>query len=80
MKVIELEQESPTLDQVIDWAAEETVVLRRQGLLFAITPIDDFANEVEALRRNPEFLEFLEELSQEEKGISLDDLRKELAI
>ena len=80
MKITELEQESPTLDEVIDWAVEETVVLRKRGILFALAPINDFESEVKSLRNNPAFLEFLAELSQEETVISLEDLRKELAV
>lgn len=80
MRVIEIEQEAPTLHGVIDWAIDETIVLRKEGQLFALTPLDDFEAEVESLRNNPEFLEFLEQLSQDEAVISLEDLRKELGV
>ena len=36
--------------------------------------------EVELLRNNPEFMAFLRQLSQEEATVSLQDLRKELAL
>jgi len=42
--------------------------------------VDDFAVEVELLKNNPEFMAFLSQLSQEEATISLQDLRKELAL
>lgn len=38
----------------------------------------EFAVEVESLRRNQAFMEFLQTLSQEKAVISLDELRKEL--
>jgi hypothetical protein len=55
-------------------------VLRKEGQLFALTPLGDFEAEVESLRNNPEFLEFLEQLSQDEAVISLENLRKELGV
>jgi len=41
---------------------------------------DEFEVEVESLRRNKEFMEFLHALSQEQAVISLDELRKELNV
>ena len=79
MKVIELAEKEPTLDEVVDLAKDELVVLRRpDGSLFAVAPVDDFDVEVELLKNNPEFMTFLKQLSQEEATISLQDLRKEL--
>jgi len=80
MKVIEVQQSGPTLNEVIGLAKDELVVLRQpDGSIFALSQVDDFAVEVELLRNNPEFLAFLRELSKEPGKISLDDLRKELA-
>jgi hypothetical protein len=81
MKVIELGHAHPTLDEVIDLAEEELVVLRKpDGSVFALSPVDDFAVEVELLKNNREFMALLKQLSQEEATISLQDLRKELAL
>ncbi len=81
MKVIELKQTQPTLDEVIDLAEEELIVLRKSdGSVFALSSVDDFDVEVELLKNNPEFMAFLSQLSQEEATISLQDLRKELAL
>ena len=81
MKVIELKQTHPTLDEVIGLAEDELVVLRKpDGSVFALSSVDDFDVEVELLKNNPEFMAFLRQLSQEETMISLQDLRKELAL
>jgi hypothetical protein len=54
-------------------------VLRKpDGSVFALSPVDDFDVEVELLKNNPEFMAFLQQLSQAEATISLQDLRKEL--
>jgi hypothetical protein len=79
VKVIELAEKEPTLDEIVDLAKDELVVLRRpDGSLFAVAPVDDFDVEVELLKNNAEFMAFLKQLSQEEAAISLQDLRREL--
>jgi hypothetical protein len=50
------------------------------GTAFALAQLDEFELEVELLRKNPDFLGFLRELSREDASIPLEDLRKELAI
>ena len=81
MKVIDLGQVDPTLAEVIGLAKEELVVLRKpDGSVFALSQVDDFEVEVDLLKSNPEFMAFLKQLSQEQAAISLQDLRKELAL
>lgn len=81
MKVIQLDQPQPTLDEVISLAKTEPVVLRRpDGTMFALAKVEDFDVEVELLKKNTEFMAFLKRLSQEKAVISLEDLRKELAL
>jgi hypothetical protein len=81
MKVIELTQGHPTLDELIGIAADELVVLRKpDGAVFALSLVDDFDVEVALLKSNPEFMALLRQLSQENAVISLQDLRKELGL
>jgi hypothetical protein len=83
VKVIELElgHAHPTLDEVISLAKDELVVLRRpDGSVFLLSQVDDFDIEVESLRNNPEFLTLLRQFSREQATISLEELRKELAL
>jgi hypothetical protein len=81
MKVIELVNGSPSLDEVIDLAKQELVVLRRpNGSVFALSDVDDFDVEVELLKNNAEFMSFLRQRSQEKGRISLEELRQELAL
>jgi hypothetical protein len=81
MKVIELVNGSPSLDEVMDLAQRELVVLRKpDGSVFAISEVDDFAVETELLKNNTEFMSFLRQCSKEEATISLEELRQELAL
>ena len=49
---------------------------------FLIAEIDDFDEEIEALSRNPEFLELLEERSKEKAkgGYSLEEVKRRLGL
>jgi len=81
VKLIELGQRPPTLDEVIGMASDALVVLRKgDGSVFAVSQVEDFDVEVELLKNNPEFMALLKQLSLEEPVISLQDLRKELDI
>ena len=81
MKVIELGQSHPTLDEVIGQAEEQPLVLRKpDGSLFILAPVDDFAVEAELLKNNSDFMAFLRGLSQDQATISLQDLRNELTL
>jgi hypothetical protein len=81
MKIIEVAQSQPTLDEVMHWAEGEVVVLRKaNGTLFALTQVDDFEVEVESLRNNSEFMLFLQQLSQEEASITIHELRREMGL
>lgn len=81
MKVIELVNGSPSLDELIDLAKQELVVLRKpDGSVFALSEVDDFAVEVELLKNNAEFMSFLRQRSQEKATITLEELRQELAL
>jgi hypothetical protein len=81
VKIIDLLTNQITLNDAIGFARDELVMLRNpDGSVFILSQFDDFDAEVAALRRNPEFKTFLTRLSQEEPSISLEDLRKELAL
>jgi hypothetical protein len=81
MTVIELTETHPTLDEVMGLARDGVVVLRKpDGSTFAVAQLDDFEVEVELLRNNADFLSFLRALSHEGSSVSLEDLRKELAV
>jgi hypothetical protein len=81
MRVIELGQSQPTLDEVIGQAKDEPLVLRKpDGSMFILSPLDEFDIEAEQLRNNADFLAFLKGLSQEEATISLQELRRQLSL
>ena len=61
MKTVDLKSERLSLEQILAMAGKDTLLLRDvEGEEFLLTPADDFATEVELLRRNHEFLAFLD--------------------
>jgi hypothetical protein len=81
VKVIDLKNGHPTVDELVVLAQDQLVVLRKpDGTMFAMSHVDDFDVEVELLKNNPEFMALMKQLSQEKAAISLRDLRKELGL
>ena len=79
MKTIELSQVRGGLDEVLNLAAEENVVLTTtDGRQFIVAEIDDFETEVRLVRENRQLMEFLRQRSAPGKTYTLDEVRKEL--
>lgn len=74
MKTIELNKNPVTIDQLLELASRENVVLRKNGEEFIVAIVDDFDAEVECLRHSKEFLAFLDARAKENK-VSLDSAR-----
>ena len=75
MKKIDLDENNPTLNEVIDMANTEVVLLKNSlGKMFVVFPVDEFDVEVEILKKNEEFMASLLDLYREESSSSLEDL------
>jgi len=66
-----------TVEQLLEWASLENVIIRRNGEQFVVAMIDDFETEVESLRHNDEFIAFLDARAKEPK-IPIAEARKRL--
>ncbi len=77
MKAIELSGSHATVEQLLEWASQENVLIRRNGEEFILAMVDDFEAEVESLRYNDEFIAFLDARA-EEPAISIEEAKKRL--
>jgi len=77
MKTVELTQNPITVEQLLEWASLENVMIRRNGEKFVLAMVDDFEAEVESLRHNDEFIAFLDARAKEPK-IPIAEARKRL--
>jgi len=81
MKIVDIVNGHPSLDDVVALAKQEPVVLRKaDGSVFAVSEVDEFDVEVELLTNNTDFMSFLRQRSQEKSTVSLEELRDELAL
>ena len=81
MKTIELAQSNLTVVELIELAEQDTVILKKpDGTEFVLSVIDDFPGEVEVLRQNEEFMEFLAQRTRSTKRLSMEEARKRLGI
>ena len=77
MKAINLAATSPTLSKLLDLASEDNVILRTQeGRQFVLAEIDDFAEEVESIRRNEALMQLLDERSRDKTTFTFGQVRK----
>ena len=79
MKTIDLAKTKLSLDEALRSARGESVLLRcANGEQFVVTSADDLTTEVELLRRNHAFLEFLDSCKSDETSVSLEEAEKRL--
>jgi len=79
MKTVKLEDEKLGLEEVINIARKEPVlVLTPDGKEFLISEVDDFEKEVEALRGSPTFQKFLDERLRGKSTFPLEEVEKEI--
>lgn len=79
MKTVNLEEEKLNLEEVINLARKEPVLLlASDGKEFLISEADDFEREAETLRGSQAFQKFLDERSKSKRRIPLEEIEKEI--
>lgn len=79
MKTVDLEKEKLNLEEVINLARKEPVLLLTDdGKEFFISEADDFEREVEIIRGSQAFQRFLDERSACIRRIPLEEIEKEI--
>lgn len=79
MKTVDLAAENPSLTGLLAIARQESVLLKdASGESFLLSRADDFAGEVELLRKNHDFLTFMDACKNETATLSLDEVEKRL--
>jgi hypothetical protein len=79
MKSIDLSKEHLELDEAMQLAEKETVLLLApNGRQFIISEADDFDAEVEALRNSRRFQQFLDERMRDETRVPIEQIENEI--
>ncbi len=67
MKTIELINARLTLEQLLQLARNENVLIKHKDEEFILATVDDFEAEVDSLRYNEDFIAFLDARAKERK-------------
>jgi hypothetical protein len=79
MKTVDLSAETPTLNELLQLAENESVILRTpQGREFVIAEVEDFDQEIAQTLKNGELMRLLDERSKEPGVHSLKQVREKL--
>jgi len=79
MRTVDLATELPSLEEILELAGEENIILRTpDGREFVLAELDDFDKEVKLVREHPDLMEFLDERSRETKTFTLRQVREKL--
>jgi hypothetical protein len=77
VKTIDLGQTRVSVDELLNAAREDCVVVKAtDGTTFLVSGADEFATEVELLRRNQRFLELLDSWKQDRRTVPLDEAER----
>jgi hypothetical protein len=80
MKTIDLRQETLSIDELLEMAAGEAILLRsKSGGEFILEAADSFDREVGELGRSKKFRAFLHDRFQEPGRISIGDIERRLS-
>lgn len=81
MKTIDLGQIHVSVEELLDSARDESIVVRSaDGATFVLSGTDEFTTEVELLRRHHGFLSLLDTWKQDHRTMSLEDAEKRLRV
>ncbi|MGO8748924.1 MAG: hypothetical protein ACLQNE_23415 [Thermoguttaceae bacterium] len=79
MKTIDLAVNALSIDELLDYARQESVVVRSSdGETFVLSAADELSTEVELLRRNHQFLTLLDSYKQDQRTVSLDEAERRM--
>ena len=79
MKTIDLSSTSVSVAELLELARNDSLLVKTdRGDSFVVSPTDEFATEVELLRRNHTFMTMLDKFKEEKDLIPLDRVEKEL--
>lgn len=80
MKALDLRQQQITVEELLQFASTESVlILNKNGSEFILEAADAFERELTELGHSEKFLTFLAERSQEPGSITLKEIESRLA-
>ena len=79
MKTVDLSKKPLSVDELLDSARHESVIVKSaDGATFLLSGADELTTEVELLRRNHRFLELLDTWKQDHRTLTLEEVEERL--
>lgn len=79
MKTVDLSSRSISAAELLDMARDDPLLVKTgKGDCFVVSRADEFAREVELLRRNHTFLTMLDRLKEDSDTIPLSEVEEQL--
>ena len=81
MKVIEVSENTLSINEILNFAGTENIILKiSDGREFILAEIDSFDRELELTRQNEELMDFLDRRSEGEETYTLEEVKKQLGM
>ena len=81
MRIIEVSENKLNINEILNSASTENVILKiSDGREFILAEIDNFDRELELTRQNEELMDFLKRRSEEGETYSLEEVKQQLGI
>ena len=79
MRSVDLATQKPSMDRLVEMSRRDPIVIKcKDGRRLLLTEADEFASEVELLRRNHRFLAFLDKRAKERGAIPIEEVARRL--
>lgn len=79
MKTVHISSQPISVAELLEMARDDSVLVKTGGGdSFVVSHADEFAMEVELLRRNHAFLTMLDDFKKNNESISLEEVEKQL--
>lgn len=81
MRIIEVSENILNIDEILNYASTENIILKiSDGREFILAEIDNFDRELELTRQNEELMDFLDRRSEEGETYTLEEVKQQLGI
>jgi hypothetical protein len=81
MRTIVVPKRSRAIHALLEQAREEDILVQAgDGTQFLLSAVDDFAQEIEAQRRNKKLMALLDECAKETEWIPLEEVERQLGL
>ena len=81
MRLVDLNEIKPSVDEILDMAKSDSVIIKgSDGVQYILEEADEFEREAASFGKSEKFMSFLKKRSEEKGGRPLSEIIKEISI